>query len=316
MAEMRSTELSGSRVPRRASGRIMLVCGILAAGVLLRALPIGGSAGAARPALSAACKLPPDAAGLPGLIQAFYQDLNTGRYRQAFERAFEASWFLDLRLDTNRNIEDNRVVALTPLETLVARAKSELGEKGERLSILDLTVDDVEALTDPSDWGEYQDVRLLSKLNSYRTIEKAYIARVDGQIYSTFCAHSGWQKRLVLVKFRGDPTFRMFLNGARNVVGSFTQEWFLDRKVNPLAERLEWSPRITSSWHEGVTVDEVERLLHECGPDGVGRHCAALRLVLQEGCIATGVKKLDSKVAVVTGGNREIGKAITARVGG
>ncbi len=78
------------------------------------------------------------------------------------------------------------------------------------------------------------------KLNSYRTIEKAYIARVDGQIYSTFSALiPEWQKRLVLVKFRGDPTFRMFLNGARNVVGSFTQEWFLDRKVNPLAERLE-----------------------------------------------------------------------------
>ncbi len=110
----------------------MLVCGILAAGVLLRV-------GHRRLAGAVGLHCPPPASflptrpGCPGLIQAFYQDLNTGRYRKVFERAFEASRFLDLRLDTNGNIEDNGQWP-SPAQNLVARAKSELGEKGERLS--------------------------------------------------------------------------------------------------------------------------------------------------------------------------------------
>ena len=180
---------------------------------------------------SSALVRPPDAAGLIREIKGFYLDLNAGRYRQAFERTCEASWSLDLRLDTNRNIEVNRVVGFTPLETLVARASNELGEKGERLNIFDIEVADVETLADPAAFARNQDVRLLSKVDDFRHIEKVYLARVSGQIFATFCAHSRWEKLLVLVRFRDDGAVRIFLNGSGNLVGSRAREWFLDRRV-------------------------------------------------------------------------------------
>ena len=235
MAGWSSVGWDASRFRRRLVGRVFSVFAILLAGILLRALPVRSflraDSSAADGAVTAARTRPPDAIGLIRLIKGFYVDLNAGRYRQAFERSCEASWAFDLRLDTNRNIEVNRVVGFTPLEALVARARSELGEKGERLSIFDVEVNDVETLVDPSVFGHNQDVRLLSKVDDFRRIEKVYLARVSGQIFATFCAHSRWEKLLVLVRFRDDGAVRIFLNGSGNLVGSRAREWFLDRRV-------------------------------------------------------------------------------------
>jgi hypothetical protein len=208
---------------------------VLLAGILLRALP-GRSLSfvdAPVPPQGALARSvpPPEATALARVIRGFYTDLNAGRYRQAFERAREASWSRDLRLDTNRNIEDNRIVSFTPLETLVARTREELGERGERLNVFDVVVDSVTTLSNEADYDQYQDVRLLSKVDRFQPIEKVYVAHVSGQIFATFCAHATWEKLLVVIRFRGESRLRIFLNGAGNLVGSRAREWFLDRKV-------------------------------------------------------------------------------------
>jgi hypothetical protein len=217
------------------SGRILLACGLVAAGLLLRAFPLGLANAGIRSASShisgTTGRLDPEAVRLPDLVCTFYRDLNAGRYDKAFAAAFEASWSHDLRLDTNRYVDDNRIVSFTPRAALVTRAKAELGEKGERLSIFDVVVEKLEDLPNAGSYEAYQDVRLLGKVNSYRAIERVYLAHVSGQIFATFCAHSRWEKTLVLVKFRDDRSTRIFLNGAGNLVGIRAREWLLDRKV-------------------------------------------------------------------------------------
>jgi hypothetical protein len=235
LAERRGAANIRSRIFGKPLGRILLACGLVAAGLLLRAFPLGvASAGfqhASPHAAGTAGRFNGETAGLPDMVCTFYRDLGAGRYGNAFAKAFEVSWSQDLRLDTNSHVDDSRVVSFTPRAGLVTRAKAELGEKGERLSIFDVTVESLVALADTGSYQAYQDVRLLGKVDSYRAIEKVYLAHVSGQIFATFCAHSRWEKTLVLVKFRDDSSTRIFLNGAGNLVGIRAREWLLDRKV-------------------------------------------------------------------------------------
>jgi hypothetical protein len=222
--------LPGPRVNRRPAvilRRLIIGACVLAAGIVLRVVP-----GAA--AVPAGHEIPAAAAEgseLSRVILGFYRDLGAGRYHEAFSRACEPAWSAEMRLDTNRNVEANTVIALTPVEGLVSRTRGELGETAQRLSIFDVTVESVRPLVDPSPYGSYQDVRLVGRLGEFRGLDGVYVARVSGEIFSTFCSHSRWEKLLVLVRFHGDPKARIFLNGSGNLVGIRAREWFLDRKL-------------------------------------------------------------------------------------
>jgi hypothetical protein len=168
---------------------------------------------------------------LTNLVLNFYNNLNIGNYKKAFNKAFEISWSKDLYLDTNKNVDDNQVIGFTDESLLINRTKKELGDRGERLSIFDIKVVRLIEVKDISIYEKFQDINLLRKLNYFREIEKYYIANVEGQIYSSFCSHSKWHKLLVIVKFKGDNEVRVFLNGAKNLVGTNTLEWFVNRNV-------------------------------------------------------------------------------------
>ena len=69
---------------------------------------------------------------LTRLVLNFYNDLNIGNYKKAFNKAIEISWSKELYLDTNRNVDDNRVIGFTDESLLINRTKKELGESGLR----------------------------------------------------------------------------------------------------------------------------------------------------------------------------------------
>jgi hypothetical protein len=168
---------------------------------------------------------------LNDFVLNFYDELNNGDYKNAFNRAFEISWVKEFYLDTNKNVDENEIIGFTDDARLISRAKKELGEKGERLSIFDINILNLTEVTDVSLYKNYQDVKLLEKLNNYKKIDRYYIADIEGQIYSSFCSHSKWHKYLVLVKFKDETNIKVLLNGAKNLVGTNSLEWFVDRIV-------------------------------------------------------------------------------------
>ena len=165
------------------------------------------------------------------MILDFYNNLDKGNYDGAFNSAIELVWEKDIYFDKNKNIENNKVVGTKRTQDLINRAVKELGENGEKLSIYDTKVLSVMKVNLNKDYNKLQDVEIIKKVLAIKKVDSIYIASVEGEIYSSFCSHSKWHKDLVLIKFKDENDIKVFLSGAKNIIGNSSIEWFVNRVV-------------------------------------------------------------------------------------
>ena len=165
------------------------------------------------------------------LILDFYNNLDFGNYDKAFDHSIEVVWEKDIYFDKNKNVKDNKVIGIKEKKDLINRTIKELGKNGEKLSIFDTNVLNVKYINLEQEGKYLQDVEVARKVSKFKEIDNIYIASVQGEIYSSFCSHSKWQKDLVLIKFKGSNKSTILLSGAKNIVGNCSIEWFINRIV-------------------------------------------------------------------------------------
>jgi hypothetical protein len=164
-------------------------------------------------------------------VSAFYNNIDTGKYEEAFNNSIEPVWENNMFLDKNLNIGNNKVIGFRNTEELVERTVRELGNNGEKINIFDSNILTVLEINDyKNDYGNLLDIAILDKISEFKEIDNILIASVEGQLFNcTFCGKIKWQKDLVIIKFKDEKDLKIFLNGSNNISGIYYTEWFVNR---------------------------------------------------------------------------------------